>query len=104
MTLPRVTQLSSNKVGFECLTLALGSYGTPDVIWAVLWVPMPEIRVVQKFPQSWWQRQDVSEDTFAPETSTFNDYAVLPCPVTPQLIFPPSFFTGLAPPGLSSAL
>ena len=63
-----------------------------------------EIRVVQKFPQSWWQRQDVSEDTFAPETSTFNDYAVLPCPVIPQLIFPPSFFTGLAPPGLSSAL
>ena len=41
VTLPRVTQLSSNKVGFECLTLALGSYGTPDVIWAVLWVPMP---------------------------------------------------------------
>lgn len=42
-----------------------------------------EIRVVQQFPQSWWQCQDVSEDTFAPETSAFNDYAVLRSPVTP---------------------
>lgn len=41
-----------------------------------------EIRVVQQFPQSWWECQDVNEDTFAPETSAFNDYAVLPSPVT----------------------
>lgn len=63
-----------------------------------------EIRVVQQFPQSWWECQDVNEDTFAPETSAFNDYAVLPSPVTPQLIFPPSSSQGLYLHALNTAL
>ena len=72
------------RVRFKCLTLVLGSFGTPDVYpgCALGTHFIDETRVAQQFPQSWWQSQDLNAETFASQTFTFNYSAVLPLPVT----------------------